>query len=190
LKEYVMKDVLVKIMRFLFRPSICFVGWAMAQRREIENRKLLKKLDAAEPSNVHLYGEVRIMHPHRCRLEGTVSIHDAHWNAEGGIKIGKYVHFGPRVTILTVSHNYMGEAIPYDETFILKGVVIEDFVWVGCDVVIAPGTHIEEGCIIAMGATVSGRIPKGSIVGSAKSRVLKTRDMDKYEKLKVEGKFH
>jgi carbonic anhydrase/acetyltransferase-like protein (isoleucine patch superfamily) len=51
-------------------------------------------------------------------------------------------------------------------------------------------THIEEGCIIAMGATVSGRIPKGSVVGSPKVRTLKMRDMEKYERLKAEGKFH
>ena len=68
--------------------------------------------------------------------------------------------------------------------------MIEDFVWVGCDVVIAPGTHIEEGCIIAMGATVSGRIPRGSVVGAAKWRVLKLRDMQKFEALKAAGKFN
>ena len=55
---------------------------------------------------------------------------------------------------------------------------------------LAPGTHIEEGAIIAMGATVAGRIPRGAIVGAAKWRLLKTRDMDHYERLKAEGQFH
>ena len=68
--------------------------------------------------------------------------------------------------------------------------MIEDFVWVGCDVVIAPGTHIEEGCIIAMGATVSGRIPRGSVVGAAKWRMLGCADMQKFEALKAAGKFN
>ena len=55
---------------------------------------------------------------------------------------------------------------------------------------LAPGTHIEEGAIIAMRAIVAGRIPRGAIVGVAKWRILKTRDLDHYEKLKAEGKFH
>jgi len=64
------------------------------------------------------------------------------------------------------------------------------YYWIGCDVVIAPGTYIEEGSVIAMGTTVSGRNPQGSIAGVEKWRVLKTRDMDRVEALKAEGKFY
>jgi len=183
------REMLRRIARFLLRPAIRWVNWAVAQGCVLNNAKLLRRLDAEDPSTVKLYGRVHIAHPDRCHLGHHVAIHDAEWNAEGGIRVGDYVSFGARVTILTVSHNYGGEEVPYDSTFILKPVVIEDNVWVGCDVVIAPGTHIEEGCVVAMGATMSGRIPKGSIVGAAKWRVLKTRDMDKYEALKAAGKF-
>lgn len=185
-----MKATLRAIVRFLSWPGIRFVHWAVAQQTQDHNRRLLKKLDTADPATVHLYDNVRITFPERCHIGRGVSIHEANWNAAGEITIGNHVHFGPRVTILTVSHNYEGEAIPYDDTYLYKPVVIEDNVWVGGDVVIAPGTHIEEGCIIAMGATVSGRIEKGSIVGSARHRVLKMRDMNHYEELKAEGKFH
>lgn len=156
----------------------------------IRNAKLLPQLDAKDSKSVCLYGKVSIHHPENCHLGRSVHIHECDWNAEGGITIGDCVHFGPRTTILTQSHNYEGETIPYDSTHILKPVVIESYVWVGCDVVIAPGTHIEEGCVIAMGATVSGRIPKGSIVGAAKWRLLKQRDMEKFERLKQAGKIH
>lgn len=44
--------------------------------------------------------------------------------------------------------------------------------------------------VIAMGTTVSGRIPKGSVVGSAKWRTFKSRDMARYEALKAAGRFH
>ena len=93
------------------------------------------------------------------------------------------------MTIITISHNYEGEVLPYDTTKIEAPVVIEDNVWVGANVVIAPGTHIEEGAVIAMGATVAGRVPKGAIVGAAKWRILKERDLARYERLKAEGKF-
>ena len=185
-----MLDSLREVFRFLFRPAIWFVAWAVAQEKVLANRKLLKRLDAVDPSTVRLFGKVRISSPAKCKVGRCVGIHDAEWDARGGITIGDYVHFGERVTILTSSHNYEGEKIPYDKTRVSKPVVIESFVWVGSDVVIAPGTHIEEGCVIAMGATVSGRIPKGSVVGAAKWRVLNMRDMAKYEDLKAAGEFH
>ena len=105
----------------------------------------MKKLDAVDPSTLKLFGNVDIASPQKCHIGHHVSIHDAYWNASGEITIGNYVHFGPRVNILTVSHNIRGEEIPYDSTNVYKPVVIEDFVWVGSDVIIAPGTHIEEG---------------------------------------------
>jgi acetyltransferase-like isoleucine patch superfamily enzyme len=185
-----MKAFIRSVMRVLTRPGIWFVNWAVAQDTRIRNRRLLERLDVVDASLVHLYDTVQITAPEKCRIGRGVSIHEANWNAAGGITIGDHVHFGPRVTILTVSHNHEGDALPYDSTNLYKPVTIEDNVWVGCDVVIAPGTHIEEGCIIAMGATVSGRIEKGSIVGSAKHRVLRMRDMERYERLKAEGRFH
>ena len=185
-----MKCLIREILRFVSRPKIWYFRWCNAQGNVLENRRLLRKLNAEDSETVFLYGRISVAHPENCRLGHHVSIHDAEWNAEGGISIGNHVHFGADVSILTVSHNYEGQSIPYDSTFITKSVVIEDNVWVGQNVVIAPGTHIEEGCVIAMGATISGRIPKGSIVGAAKWRTLKMRDMDKYETIKGAGKFH
>ena len=179
-----------KLLRILFRPTIRLVNWCIAQGYVLRNERLLSQLDCVDRTTVALYGQITIAHPGRCKIGRGVAIHDAKWNAMGSITIGNYVHIGPRVTILTVSHNYEGDRVPYDETVIEDPVVIEDNVWIGCDVVIAPGTHIEEGAIIAMGATVAGRIPRGAIVGAAKWRILKTRDLDHYEKLKAEGKFH
>ena len=56
-------------------------------------------------------------------------------------------------------------AIPYDETFKYKDVVIGDFVWIGSNVTILPGTTIGEGAIIQAGAVVHGEIPPCAIVG-------------------------
>lgn len=58
--------------------------------------------------------------------------------------------------------------------------MIEDNVWIGMNVVIAPGTYIEEGAVIGIGARVFGRIPKGAIIGSD-GKIIKYRDLDKYE---------
>ena len=185
-----MKRLVSSLLRWLLWPAVYFTQWAGQQYQTVRNDRLRRRLNAAAPDTLSLAGAVHITCPENCTVGRGVAIHDAEWNARGGITIGNYVHFGARVTILTASHNYEGDEVPYDATFVVKPVIIEDNVWIGCDVVIAPGTHLEEGAVIAMGAVISGHVPKGAIVGSQKWRILKHRDMDKYEAIKAAGKFH
>ena len=106
------------------------------------------------------------------------------------VSIGSNFHSGIDCMIITDSHNYEGEAIPYDETVISKDVVIEDNVWLGNRVIILPGVHIGEGAIIQAGSVVVKDIPKYAIAGGHPANVFGSRDIEHYEKLKKEGKFH
>ncbi len=108
--------------------------------------------------------------------------------AGGGLSIGNNVIISRNVLIYTQSHNYNSECLPYDNTYIKKEVIIEDNVWIGMNVVIAPGTHIQEGSIIGIGARIYGNIPKCAIIGS-NGKIIKYRDEVKYNKLKQEKKF-
>lgn len=104
--------------------------------------------------------------------------------------IGDNFHSGIECMIITDSHNYEGEAIPYDDTVISKDVIIEDNVWLGNRVIILPGVTIGEGAIIQAGSVVVKDIPKYAIAGGHPAEVFKSRDKDHYEMLKKEGKFH
>ena len=106
------------------------------------------------------------------------------------ITIGDNFHSGIQCMIITDTHNYEGNAIPYDETVISKEVVIEDNVWLGNRVIVLPGVTIGEGAIIQAGSVVVKDIPKYAIAGGHPAKVFKYRDIDHYEKLKKEGKFH
>lgn len=92
--------------------------------------------------------------------------------------------------IITDIHNYEGEAIPYDETIISKDVIIEDNVWLGNRVIILPGVTIQEGAIVQAGSTVVKDVPSCAIVGGHPAKVFKYRDVQHYNQLKAEGKFH
>ncbi len=93
--------------------------------------------------------------------------------------------------IITQNHNYdRGEAIPYDTTFDYKTVVIEDNVWFGNRVIVTGNVTIGQGAIIAAGSVVVKDVPKCAIVGGNPAKVIKYRDIEHYEKLKVEGRFH
>ena len=108
--------------------------------------------------------------------------------AEGGVKLGDNVIISRNVVIYSHSHNYEGEYLPFDNTYKYKPVIIEDNVWIGMNVTIAPGTYIGEGSIIGIGARIFGKIPSFSIVGS-NGKIIKTRNIEHYKQLKKENKF-
>lgn len=114
-------------------------------------------------------------------------------DAECDIRIGSGTMIGPKVTIISGTHNYNSldlRAIPYDQRIIDTPVIIGDNVWIGANVTICPGAIIEEGAIVGMGAVIAGRVPEFSVVVSSKQIILKRRNVDVYQKLKKHGKIY
>lgn len=109
----------------------------------------------------------------------------------GEVRFGNNFHSGVECMIITQNHNYdNGDAVPYDSTYILKQVFIEDNVWFGNRVIVVGNVRIGEGSIIAAGSVVSKDVPKCAIVGGNPARVIKYRNVEHYEDLKLQGKFH
>ena len=120
-----------------------------------------------------------------------VHLHGLWASGDGRFVVGNWCHFGEELRVLTRNHNYdKGDAIPYDRTYIKKDVVIGDFVWIGVQVILLPGTTIGEGAIIQAGAVVHGNIPAYAIAGGNPAKVFAQRDVAHFERLKAEGKFH
>ena len=93
--------------------------------------------------------------------------------------------------IITQNHDYdTGNAIPYGDGYIYKTVTIEDNVWFGNRVIITGDITIGEGAIIAAGAVVCKDVPPYAIVGGNPAKVIKYRDIEHYERLKILGCFH
>ncbi len=108
----------------------------------------------------------------------------------GKVFIGNNFHSGKRVRLLTSYHNYdCGSALPYDDTYITKDIVIEDNVWIGQDVIILAGVTIGEGAVIQAGSVVCKNIPPLAIAGGHPANVFKMRNQEHYNKLKIEGCF-
>lgn len=108
----------------------------------------------------------------------------------GEVRIGNNFHSGPGCMLISQNHNYdHGESIPYDATYVYKGITIEDQVWLGSRVLILGGVTIGEGAIIQAGAVVVSDIPKCAIAGGNPAKVFKYRDIDHYERLKAEKRF-
>lgn len=95
----------------------------------------------------------------------------------GNITIGENVLMGPEVVIYTQNHKfsdsekYIGEQ-GYEEE---KEVVLGNDIWIGRRVMIMPGVHIGNGCVIAAGAVVTKDMPDYSVVGGIPAKVIKKR---------------
>lgn len=123
-------------------------------------------------------------------LGNNVNFNGMSMSGEGKIIIGNYFHSGPNCQVITSFHNYEGNEIPYDNTFIDKDVVIGDFVWLGNNVIILGGVKIGEGAIIQAGSVVVKDIPPYAIAGGHPAIPFKYRDIKKFNQLKEEGRFH
>jgi acetyltransferase-like isoleucine patch superfamily enzyme len=109
---------------------------------------------------------------------------------DGEVVIGDNFHSGMGCKIITQSHNYDGESVPYDETYKTFRVSIENNVWLGMNVTIIGNVTIGEGAIIQVGSVVVSDIPKFAIAGGHPARVFSTRNADKYAALVREKRFH
>lgn len=114
---------------------------------------------------------------------------DCFIRSEGGLTIGNNVILSRNIVLYTSSHNYKGKLLPFDHNNINKPVIIEDNVWIGMNVTIAPGTIIREGSIIGLGSRIYGEIPARTIIGSEKTSVIGYRDEEHYNDLKKKKKF-
>lgn len=112
---------------------------------------------------------------------------------EGGLTIKSGSILSRNVEIWTSNHCYDGDdlqMIPYDRRMKTEPVVIGENVWIGSRVIILPGVTIGEGAVIGAGAVVSKDIPPYAVVGGNPAKVLKYRNIEKYEELKAQGKIY
>ena len=91
----------------------------------------------------------------------------------GPITIGKYVNIGAELRVITRNHNFDRIDIPMQQQGNTeeKGVMIGDDVWIGDRVIILPGVHIGNGCIIGAGAVVTGNVPDHALMLGVPARL-------------------
>lgn len=108
----------------------------------------------------------------------------------GNLIIGDNFHSGSDCLIITSNHNYRGIKLPYDDSNIIKNVIIGNNVWIGNRVIILPGVTISDGVIIQAGSVVSSDIPFCAIAGGNPAKVFRNRDIDHYSSLLKNKMFH
>lgn len=109
----------------------------------------------------------------------------------GSVIIGDYFHSGREVLFLTQNHDYEGaDKIPYDDKVVARDISIGPFVWLGTRVTVLGGVTIGEGAIIQAGSVVVSDIPECAVAGGHPARVFKYRDIERFNRLKDDGRWH
>lgn len=94
----------------------------------------------------------------------------------GGVSIGDNTIFGNYVSIHSENHNYKDRNTPIRLQGVnRKGIKIGRDCWIGAKATILDGADIGDGCIVAAGAVVRGKIPPYSIIGGVPAKVIKER---------------
>lgn len=173
------RKILIKIFLPFGQILLEIIKLSQEKKQNISNKCLLEIIPI-KGEGIQLNGRVIFTHPRNVVLGSNVHIGTNAWfYSLGGLIIGDNVHISRNVTIYTANHNYAG-ALPYDDTYELKPVIIKNNSWIGMNVSIVPGVTIGEGAIIGLGAVISKDVPDFAIVGNPPFRVLKERDKRKY----------
>lgn len=92
------------------------------------------------------------------------------------VRIGKYCSIAPNVVIVGSNHNFNDPVLLIKQQgSSIKGIIIEDDVWIGANTTILDGIIIGKGSIIAAGAVVNKSIPPYTIVGGVPAKIIKKR---------------
>ncbi|WP_279131359.1 acyltransferase [Butyricimonas virosa] len=83
-------------------------------------------------------------------------------NAEEYINIGNNCAIACKVSIHTTNHDYSNSCRRAGKIKSFP-VVIKDGCWIGANVIILPGTIINDGCVVAAGSVVKGILDSNSM---------------------------
>ena len=135
--------------------------------------------------NIMIGDNVCIRAPENMKVgDGSKIADECFIDATGGLTIGKCSCLARGTCVLTTDHQANGDSLPFDDTRIVKPIIIEDCVWVGRNAAILPGVTIGEGAIIGLGAVVRQDIASCAIAVGNPARVIGYRDKDHYRRLR------
>ena len=144
---------------------------------DLRNRNIPKYF-ASAGANVSIRTGVRFRNIHLLRVGDDCDIGiGCFLQAGGGITLGNQVILGPDVKIWSVNHTTADPDTPIrDQGYERAEVVIEDGCWLGMNVIILPGVHLPQGCVVAAGSVVGKKpYPAWSVLAGYPARVIGNR---------------
>ena len=170
--------MLCKISSLYSNAKSCFLTWILSKRLKSYGREI--RINAW----CH-FGYKKVSVGNYCNFNGISVV------GKGGLKIGDGFHSGTDILVITSNHDYLSnDYVPYGYDDISKPVFIGNAVWLGSNVTILPGSHINDGVIVQAGSVVHGNLDSFGIFGGNPAKLIKKRkNADKCKELISSGLF-
>lgn len=106
--------------------------------------------------------------------DGSFINRGVYFDAPAPVTIGKHCDIGFNTVFTTTQHVLHTDYRKRRPAFPSKPIVVEDFVWIGCNVIVLDGVTIGQGSVVAAGSVVTKDIPPNSLAMGTPARVVRT----------------
>lgn len=181
-----MKKIIKLLIYFFFPPLKQFHSFSKSQSNKVSFWRWLKfwlSKDKRVYWPVHKVSEVT--HPDNIYVginSNAGTRPGCYLQGNGGIFIGNYVHFASNIGIISANHDMY-----HHMQHVKKEVRIDDYCWIGMNVVIMPGVHLGPRTVVGAGSVVTKSFSDGyCVIGGNPARLIKELDKDRFVPTKYE----
>lgn len=134
-----------------------------------------KNSEVTHPNNIYVGINSSVGIRPGCYLQGN-----------GGIWIGNYVLFASNIGIISGNHGLYNR-MEHDN----KEVRIDDYCWIGMNVVVMPGVHLGPCTIVGAGSVVTKSFPDGyCVIGGNPAKLIKVLDKGLFVPAKYKEEYY
>jgi maltose O-acetyltransferase len=105
---------------------------------------------------------------------GTGIARDVYFDAPNPITIGNYVQVGHGVKFVTSSHDLVSNFKTRRPDTTMEPIVVEDYAWLACNVIVLGGVTIGRGSVIGAGSLVTKSIPPNCFAAGSPAKVIRS----------------
>lgn len=185
-----MKRVIKYLVFFFFPPLKHYYSFIKSQSNQVsfkqwfkfwlrKNKNIYwpvhKNSEVTHPENIYVGINSNAGTRPGCYIQGN-----------GGIWIGNYVRFASNIGVISGNHGLYNH-MTHDN----REVRIDDYCWIGMNVVIMPGVHLGPRTVVGAGSVVTKSFPDGyCVIGGNPARLIKDLDKEKFVPTKYEEEYY
>ncbi len=166
----VIQDYLIHGIYFLLYGLVKYVPSPLGDiLRYFVSKPFMSKL-----GRVRIYEGVTLWYPYRIKIGNNTTLNEwVYLSGYGGVQIGSGVRIGHRTSVISSDHVFQLKDVPIAAQGLLsKPVVIEDDVYIGCNVTILGGVTVGKGAVIGAGSVVTSDVAPWSVVAGVPAKTL------------------
>ena len=134
-----------------------------------DDASLNPPLNIRNPKNVFMYEHTKIENATITTIIGKFVMKKGSAAAEGlSVHTGNHMQVVGKFYRTVTNEDKVKSGKPYD-----KDIVVEEDVWIGCNVTLLAGAHLGRSSVIAAGAVVNKEIPPYCIAGGVPAKPIK-----------------